>query len=68
MRGCCRPAQCTDLDHATAWADGGRTDKINLRPPCRLHHMLRDEPGRTFHTEADGTLTTPSGRTYHDRN
>ncbi|QWF81813.1 hypothetical protein HUW46_05246 [Amycolatopsis sp. CA-230715] len=65
MPGCNRPAQFTDLDHATAWADGGRTDKVNLRPLCRIHHLLKDEPGWKFDTDdEDGTLivTTPASR------
>ncbi|WP_425546596.1 HNH endonuclease signature motif containing protein [Amycolatopsis minnesotensis] len=48
MPGCNRPAQYTDLDHAQAWKDGGGTDKVNLRPLCRVHHVLRGEPGWTF--------------------
>lgn len=66
MPGCNRPAQFTDLDHATAWSDGGGTDKANLRPLCRRHHLLRDEPGWTFTTDHNGQLvvTTPSGNTY----
>ncbi|QWF83222.1 hypothetical protein HUW46_06662 [Amycolatopsis sp. CA-230715] len=66
MPGCTRPAQYTDLDHATAWKDGGGTDKVNLRPLCRVHHKLRDEPGWTFTTDATGklTVTTPDGHSY----
>ncbi|GAA1964731.1 HNH endonuclease signature motif containing protein [Amycolatopsis minnesotensis] len=66
MPGCNRPAQYTDLDHATAWKDGGGTDKVNLRPLCRVHHVLRGEPGWTFTTNDTGTLTvtTPNGRSY----
>nr|WP_215545898.1 HNH endonuclease signature motif containing protein [Amycolatopsis sp. CA-230715] len=66
MPGCNRPAQFTDLDHATPWREGGGTDKVNLRPLCRVHHLLRNEPGWTFTTDDNGRLvvTTPSGRTY----
>ncbi|QWF84084.1 hypothetical protein HUW46_07528 [Amycolatopsis sp. CA-230715] len=67
MPGCNRPAQYSDLDHAQAWKDGGGTDKVNLRPLCRIHHVLRDEPGWTFTTnEKTGalTVTTPDGRSY----
>ncbi|WP_344425169.1 HNH endonuclease signature motif containing protein [Amycolatopsis minnesotensis] len=66
MPGCTRPAQYTDLDHAQAWKDGGRTDKANMRPLCRVHHVLRDEPGWTFTTNDTGalTVTTPNGRSY----
>ncbi|WP_425546500.1 HNH endonuclease signature motif containing protein [Amycolatopsis minnesotensis] len=68
-RGCTRPAQYTDLDHATAWKDGGRTDKANMRPLCRVHHVLRDEPGWTFTTDSETgvlTVTAPNGRSYTD--
>ncbi|WP_215543289.1 HNH endonuclease signature motif containing protein [Amycolatopsis sp. CA-230715] len=69
MPGCNRPAQYTDLDHATAWKDGGRTDKINLRPLCRIHHKLRDEPGWEFTTDHKGqlTVTTPDGHNYTEK-
>ncbi|QWF78636.1 HNH endonuclease signature motif containing protein [Amycolatopsis sp. CA-230715] len=68
MPGCTRPAQYTDLDHATPWAEGGGTDKINMRPFCRVHHLLRNEPGWEFHTDERGvlTVTTPDGRSYTD--
>ncbi|QWF84874.1 hypothetical protein HUW46_08326 [Amycolatopsis sp. CA-230715] len=68
MPGCNRPAQYTDLDHATAWADGGGTDEANLRPLCRRHHLLRAEAGWDITTNDDGTVTvtTPGGFTYTD--
>ncbi|WP_215547736.1 HNH endonuclease signature motif containing protein [Amycolatopsis sp. CA-230715] len=68
MIGCHRPAQYSDLDHAQPWSEGGGTDKVNIRPFCRVHHGLRDEPGWEFHTDANGvtTVTTPDGRTYTD--
>ncbi|QWF78084.1 HNH endonuclease signature motif containing protein [Amycolatopsis sp. CA-230715] len=67
MPGRTRPAQYTDLDHAQTWKDGGGTDKVNLRPLCRVHHKLRDEPGWTFTTNPSTgalTVTTPDGHTY----
>ncbi|WP_215543486.1 HNH endonuclease signature motif containing protein [Amycolatopsis sp. CA-230715] len=69
MPGCNRPAQYTDLDHAQAWKDGGGTNKTNLRPLCRVHHKLREEPGWTFTTDPTGklTVTTPDGRSYTER-
>ncbi|WP_254126388.1 HNH endonuclease signature motif containing protein [Amycolatopsis sp. CA-230715] len=68
MPGCCRPAQYSDLDHIQPWSEGGGTDKINIRPFCRVHHGLRDEPGWEFHTDANGntTVIAPDGRTYTD--
>jgi hypothetical protein len=41
--GCGRPARECDLDHLTAWNDGGATDDDNLAPECRHHHRLRHE-------------------------
>lgn len=41
--GCGRPARDCDLDHLTAWSDGGTTDDDNLAPECRHHHRLRHE-------------------------
>ncbi len=41
--GCGRPARACDLDHLTAWSEGGTTDDDNLAPECRHHHRLRHE-------------------------
>jgi hypothetical protein len=41
--GCGRSARDCDLDHLTAWMDGGGTDDDNLAPECRHHHRLRHE-------------------------
>ncbi|BAJ73125.1 hypothetical protein MTES_0161 [Microbacterium testaceum StLB037] len=41
--GCGRAARDCDLDHLTAWRDGGATDDDNLAPECRHHHRLRHE-------------------------
>ena len=41
--GCGRPARDCDIDHLTAWVDGGATDDDNLAPECRHHHRLRHE-------------------------
>lgn len=41
--GCGRSARECDLDHLTAWIDGGGTDDDNLAPECRHHHRLRHE-------------------------
>ncbi|WP_344417900.1 HNH endonuclease signature motif containing protein [Amycolatopsis minnesotensis] len=51
MTGRNRPAQYTDLDHKRAWKDGGGADQANFRPLCRVHHVLRGEPGWTFTTD-----------------
>ncbi|KTR86684.1 hypothetical protein NS220_18135, partial [Microbacterium testaceum] len=65
--GCNRPAHDCDLDHLTAWADGGTTDADNLAPECRHHHRLRHGT-RWTPTQApsagDLQWTSPLGGTY----
>ena len=39
--GCGRRARDCDLDHTTAWADGGTTSAANLAHLCRHHHRLK---------------------------
>lgn len=41
--GCGRRAVNCDLDHTTAWADGGKTTVENLAPRCRPHHSLKHQ-------------------------
>jgi len=41
--GCGRRAANCDLDHTTAWADGGKTSVDNLAPRCRLHHTMKHQ-------------------------
>lgn len=62
--GCGRSARDCDLDHLSAWIDGGRTDDNNLAPECRHHHRLRHEsrwhPSRDPDT-GDLRWTSPLG-------
>ncbi|MDQ1122573.1 hypothetical protein QE412_001146 [Microbacterium trichothecenolyticum] len=62
--GCGRSARECDLDHLTAWAEGGVTDDDNLAPECRHHHRLRHEtrwdPSRDPDT-GDLRWTSPLG-------
>ncbi|MGN7970176.1 DUF222 domain-containing protein [Microbacterium sp. 22296] len=62
--GCGRSARDCDLDHLTAWVDGGSTDDDNLAPECRHHHRLRHEsrwhPSRIPDT-GDLRWTSPLG-------
>ncbi|MEV8238610.1 DUF222 domain-containing protein [Microbacterium testaceum] len=65
--GCNRTARDCDLDHLTAWADGGTTDADNLEPECRHHHRLRHETGWTpTHDPVSGerAWSSPLGRSY----
>ena len=68
--GCRVPARRCDLDHTTAWADGGTTDAGNLASLCRKHHTLKHET-RWSVEQLDGpngrgvlAWTSPRGRTY----
>lgn len=45
--GCTVPAVRSDLDHSTAWADGGTTGADNLAHLCRHHHVLKHQAGWT---------------------
>jgi len=39
--GCDTPAPSCDIDHITAWTDGGRTDQFNGRLECPAHNRHR---------------------------
>ncbi|OMH36959.1 hypothetical protein BGP79_14660 [Tersicoccus sp. Bi-70] len=43
--GCRRSAVACDVDHVTAWADGGTTVAENLAHLCRKHHVLKHHSG-----------------------
>ncbi|MGW8566497.1 DUF222 domain-containing protein [Isoptericola sp. NPDC055881] len=64
--GCRVPARRCDIDHTTAWADGGATEAGNLASLCRKHHTLKHES--RWHVEQLGAgvlaWTSPRGRTY----
>jgi hypothetical protein len=64
--GCSRPAARCDLDHTTAWDQGGVTCECNLAPLCRHHHRAKQAQGWRLEQPEPGVLKwrTPSGRTY----
>jgi hypothetical protein len=64
--GCSRPAARCDLDHTTAWDQGGMTCECNLAPLCRHHHRAKQAQGWRLEQPEPGLLKwrTPSGRTY----
>jgi hypothetical protein len=67
---CGQPVGRVDLDHVTAYADGGPTDCDNLCCLCRRHHRLKTHAlGWQFVLSCDGRLrvTTPSGVTRTTR-
>ncbi len=65
--GCALPAHRCDLDHETAYDDGGRTAEPNLAALCRRHHRAKHEAGwsvhRDPHTRASN-WTSPTGHRY----
>lgn len=64
--GCRMPATDCDLDHTTAWAEGGATTETNLAPLCRHDHGLKHGHWQ-LQTTSPGhyTWTSPLGHTYH---
>lgn len=63
---CRRRTLDTELDHITAWAEGGTTSDTNLAGGCPHHHHLKHDAGWTvtLHTDARMTWTTPTGHSY----
>ena len=69
---CNRTADHGDLDHRTplprtATPHGGRTDRANLHPPCKNHHVLKHKGRWTLRTNPDTgrrSWTSPTGHTY----
>jgi hypothetical protein len=61
--GCTRRADTCELDHVTAWVDGGTTSKENLTPLCVRNHHCKHEAGWHAHRRRDGTMdwTDPTG-------
>lgn len=66
----CRLPVCTarvrDIDHKTAFADGGLTYKTNLEGLCERSHLARSHPGWSVTGDTD-TVTmwrTPTGHEY----
>jgi hypothetical protein len=64
--GCRRPAARCDLDHTTAWDQGGMTCECGLAPLCRHHHRCKQAEGWRLDQPEPGVLVwrVPSGRRY----
>jgi hypothetical protein len=60
---CDRPAEHLDLDHITAYADGGHTDTEGLAPLCRRHHRTKTHDAWTYLRLGPGEYlwTSPHG-------
>ncbi|MEN8235314.1 MAG: DUF222 domain-containing protein [Actinomycetota bacterium] len=67
--GCRMPTIECDIDHTTAWTDGGPTTTDNLAPLCRHDHTGRHRHGWTYKTlpNSDVEWTSPLGTTYTTR-
>ena len=63
---CQTPAERCDIDHLTAWSQGGTTSLDNLTTLCQAHHRLKHTPGWSLSRADDGSLVwrTPSGARY----
>ena len=64
---CQTPAERCDIDHLTAWSQGGTTSLDNLVVLCEAHHRLKHTPGWTLtRDQATGTLSwhTPDKTIY----
>ena len=64
---CQTPAERCDIDHLTAWSQGGTTSLDNLATLCEAHHRLKHTPGWALtRDQATGTLSwhTPDKTIY----
>ena len=64
---CQTPAERCDIDHLTAWSQGGTTSLDNLVTLCEAHHRLKHTPGWALtRDQANGTLSwhTPDKTIY----
>jgi hypothetical protein len=64
--GCRQSARRSDIDHAQAWHDGGKTSADNLGVLCRRHHQMKTHGGWRLISNADGSCEwiSPLGKKY----
>ena len=64
--GCRQSARRSDIDHAQAWDDGGKTSAENLGVLCRRHHQMKTHGGWRLISNADGSCEwiSPLGKKY----
>ena len=64
--GCRQSARRSDIDHAQAWDEGGKTDTSNLGVLCRRHHRLKTHGGWALKSFEDGSCEwiSPAGKKY----
>ena len=64
---CQTPAERCDIDHLTAWSQGGTTSLDNLTTLCEAHHRLKHTPGWALtRDQSSGILSwhTPDKTVY----
>ena len=64
---CQTPAEHCDIDHLTAWSQGGTTSLNNLVVLCQAHHRLKHTPGWALtRDQSSGILSwhTPDKTVY----
>jgi len=64
---CQTPSERCDIDHLTAWSQGGTTSLDNLVVLCQAHHRLKHTPGWALTRDnTSGTLSwhTPDKTVY----
>ena len=64
---CQTPAKRCDIDHLTAWSQGGTTSLDNLATLCEAHHRLKHTPGWALtRDQSSGILSwhTPDKTVY----
>ena len=64
---CQTPAERCDIDHLTAWSQGGTTSLDNLATLCEAHHRLKHTPGWALtRDQSSGILSwhTPDKTVY----
>ena len=64
--GCRQSARRSDIDHAQAWDDGGKTSADNLGVLCRRHHQMKTHGGWRLISNKDGSCEwiSPLGKKY----
>lgn len=64
---CSTPVTRCDIHHVRWWSAGGPTDRLNLIPLCKQHHMFVHEHGYTIQPGLDpggGAVGCRSGWTF----
>jgi hypothetical protein len=63
---CSRPSRGCDTEHIVPFAEGGRTETLNLVPLCRFHHRLKTHGGWTYRRLGPTTFewTSPYGQRH----